>query len=102
MQNLQVTPRIVFLRAAEIMRERGWGRCTYESTDRRVCLMGAVMRALESFGLPGCGREQPMFRECDRILQKLIGFESMMVIWNDHHCGSADEALALLDAAAAA
>jgi hypothetical protein len=48
---IDITPRQVCKRAAEIIRERGWCQHRFESSDGRVCLTTALAKSCTEYGV---------------------------------------------------
>lgn len=87
-------------RAAGIIEERGWCQGAYVAEDGRVCLMGAVARAV---GVPDeSALSNPVVWECNRALEQVIaradiGEWENPEDWNDWPNRDAREVVDLLE-----
>lgn len=91
----------VLMKAAEIIRERGWCQNRFEDSAGRVCAMGALKVAA---GMPadimGAVLPPAAFKARDRLQNHLNGRGPHK--WNDDADRTADEVIAALESAALA
>ncbi len=74
--------------AADYIREHGWTRGTFSDNAGRVCMIGAIDRTTARAGhVAAC-----------MALANTIG--DNIVVFNDYHCESGDDAIAALEIAA--
>jgi hypothetical protein len=84
---------LVLMRAAEIIRERGWCQHNLKDSIGRMCMVGAITEAQSCLGISAAGRAQDAVRHELQI----NGFISD---WNNAPERTADEVIQALESAA--
>jgi hypothetical protein len=100
---LPTTPQEVLCRAAEVLEERGWTTGDYVDEYGQVCLVAACMLAVGEHVNPDDLPHVPTLAQAalDQLAAHL-GFDEFFEVatWNDEECGSKNQAVAVLRAAA--
>jgi hypothetical protein len=104
MQELPLTVPITLLGAAQLLRDRGWTTRQMEHPDGRMCLVGAIQRYLEESDITDSVVAGNLYTDAVAAVQRLI-WESFpdkphLTVWNDRHCTSAADAIAILERSA--
>lgn len=92
-------PAAVYRRAATLLRDRGWTRHEYETPEGFLCIVGAVNVAAGLPAFAGSSEPDDLSNSLCGPLDDKLGIP--VAIWNDDHCESRDDAIALLEEMAA-
>jgi hypothetical protein len=82
--------------AATLINERGWARGSYEDPDGRLCIMGALRRAMHD----NDATIEDVIRARIAVHYRLPKYAPDVVIWNDQFARTQEEVTTIFRAAA--
>lgn len=106
MQNRPLTVRTTLLGAAKLLRTRGWITGTMEAPDGAMCLVGAITRVVADSGLADRVIADNLITDATNQLTRTIwempsgAAHPHATAWNDRHCHTVENAIAVLERAA--
>lgn len=99
MNTVKLSPSVVLLGAAQVLRRVGWGRQSMRDYQGRRCLMGAILHFINVNTETEDAEVAAAYRNSVQKLQNHLGGVAVWA-WNDHKCISRQHAIETLEAAA--
>lgn len=106
MHKLPLTVPTALLGAAALLRKHGWVTGQMEAPDGRMCLVGAIQRFVVESELTDPVIADNLVTDAINALTRSLwelpsgGAHPHATAWNDRHCASVDDAIAILERAA--